>query len=122
MHHVATDEVIRRALRAQVCPTCRLRPEGSESLGPLAARLCEGTCTIFETIDELTAIAERFAGDPLASYERAINDGICQHCTAAPTAGDYCSERFHRTCPLTLEAANVLTIIEALLPTNLRVA
>lgn len=116
MQRVLADQVIRRALRARICPTCPHRPEGSESLGPLVARSCEGTCTIFVNLEALKKIARDCRGDPLASFERIIQEGICQHCVASPSAGDYCIERFNRTCPLSVYAGQVLSIIESLLP------
>jgi hypothetical protein len=116
MQRVLTEEVLRRELRARICPNCVRRPVGSASLGPDVARACEDVCTIFNNLERLKSIAERFAGDPLAGYERAIEDGICQTCTAVPTAGDYCADRFARTCPLSIYAADVLAVIESLLP------
>lgn len=114
MQHVDSFEVIRRALRARICPKCPQRPEGSDSLGPLEARSCEPACTIFGNIRPLRGMALQFAGDRLAGYEQAIRDCVCQHCQATPTAGDFCSERLTRTCPLSLFGREVLSIIETL--------
>lgn len=120
MQNVSTKRLIRRALRARVCTTCPIRPEGSESLGPTVTRKCEGTCTIFNNLEPLTAIAEQTAGDRLALFESAIRDSVCQTCKAAPSAGDYCSERLHCTCPLVLQAGHVLEVIESVLPARAR--
>jgi hypothetical protein len=59
-------------------------------------------------------MAVKFEGDRLADYERAIRDGICQYCEATPTAGDFCSERLARICPLSLFGREVLSVIETL--------
>ena len=122
MQNVGPDTEMRRALRAQVCTTCPMRPKGSEALGASIARTCETSCTIFENLDALKSIARQFQGDPLADYERAIRDSVCQHCTATPSAGDYCSDRLARTCPLSVQESNVLTVLESLLPELARVS
>src|SRR5262245_59142594 len=122
MQHVVTDEVIRRALRARICPTCPHRPDGSEAMDPLEARASEPACTIFANLEALKSIAAKGAGDIHAGFERAIKDGICQHCTATPTAGDWCYERFARSCPLSIFAADVVEIIESLLKPTARLA
>jgi len=116
MQHVLTNAVIRRALRARVCPTCPKRPEGSESLGPLVPRTCEGACTIFGNLKQLKLIARQLEDQPRGNYELAIRNQICQQCTAAPTAGDYCLEQFNRVCPLSTHAGVVLQTIESILP------
>jgi hypothetical protein len=110
-----TDEVLRRSLREGICPLCPMRPPGSENLGPLTARTCEPTCTIFTNLEPLKDIALGGAGDPLAAYERRIKEQICQKCMATPTAGDFCYEGFSRTCPLSIMAPTVLLVIEALI-------
>jgi hypothetical protein len=106
-----TDTVLRRALRAGVCPSCPFRPVGSESLGQVA-RSCEGTCTIFGNINTLVLVAMRSAEDPAASIEKLVRDIVCQHCDAVPSAGDYCSDRLSRTCPLSVQAAAVVATLE----------
>ena len=116
MQHVLTNEVMRRALRAKVCPSCPKRPVGSESFGPMVARACEGTCTVFGNLKTLKLIARQLEKEPGAGYEQAIRNQICQQCTAAPTAGDYCLEQFNRVCPLSTHAGVVLETIESLLP------
>jgi hypothetical protein len=115
MENTSTEQVLRYALRGQVCPICPLRPPGSESLGPTVARSCEVGCTIFTNLETLKGIAASSADNPLAGYERAIREQICQGCKAAPTAGDFCYEGFSRTCPLSVMAPNVLLVIESLL-------
>jgi hypothetical protein len=112
----ATDSVLRRALRAGICPTCPFRPQGSESMG-WVARSCEGTCTIFGNLNSLVLVAIGCAENPSAGFERLIRDQVCQQCNAVPTAGDYCSDRLSRTCPLSVQMADVLAALEPLVHT-----
>jgi hypothetical protein len=115
MEHVLTDQIVRQALRGEICTVCPLRPPGSESLGPEVARSCEIGCPIFTNLEPLKAIAAAGQENPLVAYERAIREQVCQKCTASVTAGDYCYEGFSRTCPLSIMAPNVLLVIESLL-------
>lgn len=112
MQTVTTDAVLRRALRAKVCPICRFRPAGSESLSANVQRDCEPQCAIFANVPTLASIAARTACDPLAGFEHAIEEEICQYCTLKETSGDYCAERLVRNCPLSCYAAQVLATIE----------
>jgi len=133
MQNVRPDAVIRRALRAQICPTCLQRPVGSESLPNTQARVCEGACTIFANLktlmriaaqqaraatagQKLTATDQRLEGGMVSHFERAVQDEVCQTCTASPTAGDYCHQRLNCSCPLVLYGGRALAIIESLLP------
>ena len=114
MQHLPQTELARRALRGAICPTCHQRPHQSESLPPTVARSCEPVCPLFRYIDRLTAIAEASAAGTAPDHERAIRDDICNKCCTVPTAGDYCSERFHGACPLSLFAGRAVAVLEAL--------
>ena len=120
MQHVPQIELARRALRGAVCPTCYQRPPHSESLPPTVARSCEPVCPLFRHIDQLVAIAEASAAGATHDYERAIRDDVCNKCCTVPTAGDYCSERFHGACPLSLFAGRAVAVLEALVEAEAR--
>lgn len=115
MQHADTHVLLERALRKRICTSCRFRPDGSEVLPPTVARSCEKNCPIFLYLRPLTIIARQQAGDPKAMFERAIADGICLDCTLSNSPGDYCAERFTRSCPLSCYAPQVLDTIEAVL-------
>jgi hypothetical protein len=113
MENTSTDQALRQSLRTEICPICPMRPPGSASLGPLIARSCEPGCPIFTNLEALKQIAAGGADNPLAAYERAIRQQVCQTCAASTTAGDFCYEGFSRTCPLSVMAPNVLLLIES---------
>src|SRR5262245_34006792 len=117
MQNHTTDRAIRRALRARVCPECLVRPVGSGSLDDQTPRKCEGTCAIFANLNALKSVAQRTANDSLLHFERAIREGVCQQCTATPSAGDFCAERLACTCPLAVQSAKVLEVLEGLMLT-----
>ena len=114
MQRVESEQVARHALRARICTKCPLRPGDDEALEATEPRSCEVGCTIFENLAPLRAMAMQFAGDRLAAYDQEIRECICQHCQATPTAGDFCSERFTRTCALSLLGREVLSVLETL--------
>lgn len=120
MQGLKDDVVARRALRARLCPTCRFRPAGSETLPPSVARACEPTCAIFVNLESLMRIADK--PDWSRDFERAITEQICQHCKLVESAGDYCADRFARTCPLSCYAPSVLEALEALAARHARAA
>lgn len=114
MTSVTPLELLQRAVRSKVCPTCSKRPVGSDNLPATQARSCEGECPVFVHLPRLARIAGELEGDPLAPFEQAVRDGVCSHCTLSPTAGDYCYRGLTRTCPLSCHAGKVLTAIEPL--------
>jgi hypothetical protein len=73
-------------------------------------RACESDCCIIRNLPRLFDLAANIGAS--GQYERAILD-ICRTCEASPTAGDFCTKRFTRTCPLSV---NGLEAIEALEP------
>jgi hypothetical protein len=77
---------------------------------------------VFKHIDRLVEIAEASAAGAAHHYERAIRDGICNKCCTAPTAGDYCSEGLHSTCPLSRFAGQAVAVLQALVEAEARVA
>ena len=117
MQNATTDLSIRRALRAQVCPSCPIRPVGSESLDDMTPRTCEYACTIFGNLEALKSVAQSTANDPLLHFDRAIREGVCQQCTATPSAGDFCADRLACTCPLAMQSAKVLEALEGVILT-----
>ena len=122
MQHLPQIELARRALRGTICPTCYQRPPHSESLPPTVARSCEPQCPVFKYIDRLLVIAEASAAGSARHYERAIRDDICNKCCTAPTAGDFCSEGLHSTCPLSRFAGQAVAVLQALVEAEARVA
>jgi len=120
MQHLPQIELARRALRGTICPTCYQRPHQSESLPPTVARSCEPVCPLFKHIDRLIAVAEASAAGTAHDYERAIRDDVCNKCCTVPTAGDYCGERFHAACPLSLFAGRAVAVLEALVEAETR--
>jgi hypothetical protein len=108
MQHLTLTQVMKRAVRATVCSQCYQRPIGSETLSPEEPRACEPTCTIFNNLARLKAIADR---DDLPPWENLIKDRICQKCEDSPSAGDYCAEGMTRTCPLSRYGGMVLEVL-----------
>lgn len=114
MKHAAPLEVAQAAIRSRVCPHCYQRPAGSEALGPTVPRACEGECTIFTNLPTLLRIAQGIHEPTISRYDRAIAGLICKRCDASPTAGDYCSERTIRECPLSRYSGDVVDVLERL--------
>ena len=114
MQHVSYDQLVRRAIRCQVCTHCHRRPKDSERLGPKEARVCEPTCAIFLHLPELNEIATRHLNEP-GAYEEGIRDAICPTCALSNSAGEFCADRMARTCPLAAYGKQVIELIEGLL-------
>jgi hypothetical protein len=115
MQHAKVLEVMRRALRSEICAHCSHRPSGSESLASTVSRTCEPLCPIFKNLPRLQSIARRVEGPAMAPYELAVLNRVCQHCDGSLTAGDYCQENLTRDCPLSRYMAQVMTVIERVL-------
>jgi hypothetical protein len=113
MQHQPTHDVLRRAIRARICPTCYQRPEGTDFDPPHVARDCEPLCPIFLNVRRLVEVAA-VCGSAPASFEQSVKDLVCARCTLAPSSGEYCSEYVARTCPLSRYARDVLELIDAL--------
>lgn len=114
MHH-ATLDVLQRAVRAKVCPDCYQRPMGSERLGPEVPRHCEPDCAVFVHLQQIEQILQNTRSASLAAYEKGIRDVICQKCHLSDSAGDYCSQWLTRTCPLSRQAAEIVSVLENVL-------
>ena len=71
MQRRPTDDVLKRAIRAKVCPVCYQRPAGSESLADDVPRACEPLCPIFQNVPRLLDVARAGADAPV-SYERSL--------------------------------------------------
>ena len=113
MQNVPPLELMKRAVRARVCPQCSQRPPGSESLGPHVPRSCEPECTIFVHLPAIRDIAAQTNRPSLGPYEHAVRELICQTCEASPTAGDFCDGRSTRSCPLSRYLGDVIETLEA---------
>ena len=111
MQRRPTDDVLKRAIRAKVCPVCYQRPPGSEVLAADVPRECEPLCPIFVNVPRLINVA-RVCADAPVSYEESLKELICARCTLAPSSGEYCSEFNARTCPLSRHARDVLHLID----------
>jgi hypothetical protein len=105
-------DVMRRALRADICVHCWKRPPGSESLKPAIPRSCELHCGIFKDLPRLQSIARQVKSPSLAPYQLAVLNRVCQKCDTSPTAGDYCHENLTRSCPLSRYLGEVMQVIE----------
>jgi hypothetical protein len=115
MQNLTSSSKIANALRAQICTICSSRPEGSERLNSRIPRSCQAKCTIFINLDKLIRICDRIDDQSLTPYERATQELVCdtcQRCPSAQPAGDYCSDRFGRTCPLSRYLGDVVSVIE----------
>ena len=113
MRHVPTLELVHRVTRAKACAQCYQRPAGSERWGPELTRPCEETCALFASLPALADIAEH--PNPAAgSYERALEEAVCESCQYGRSAGEYCSEQIARTCPLSRYAGHVIGALEQL--------
>ena len=112
MQRQTTDDVLRRAVRGRVCPTCYQRPKGSDFDPPHVARNCEPLCPIFLNLPRLVEVAAVCASARFA-FEQSVKDLICARCTLAPSSGEYCAEYMARTCPLSRYARDVLELIDA---------
>ena len=117
MQHHTTDDVLRRAVRGRVCPTCYQRPKGSDFDPPHVARNCEPLCPIFLNLPRLVEVAAVCAAAPIA-FEHSVKDLICARCTLAPSSGEYCAEYMARTCPLSRYARDVLELIDTVQATR----
>ena len=117
MERHTTDDVLRRAVRARVCPTCYQRPKGRDFDPPHVARTCEPLCPIFLNLPRLVEVAAVCASAPV-SFEQSVKDLICARCTLAPSSGEYCAEYMARTCPLSRYARDVLELVDAVQATR----
>jgi hypothetical protein len=66
-------------------------------------------------INALVLVAMKSAQNPSWGLERLVRDEVCQHCDAVPSAGDFCSDRLARTCPLSVQLADIVAVLESLL-------
>jgi len=68
---------------------------------------------LFASLPALAEIAEH--PNPAAgSYERAVEEAVCETCLYSRSAGEYCSEQIARTCPLSRYAGHVIGGLEQL--------
>lgn len=112
MQHLPTLEVMKRSVRAAVCPRCTQREPAGEWPHLEQPRPCEPTCTIFQNLPRLRLIVHRIHSDSMAPYEEAMREMICQSCHNNATAGDYCAPRTTRDCPLSRYADLVVDALE----------
>ena len=118
MQNKPTLEVMQRAMRAEICPNCHLRPPGSETLRPYQPRSCEPQCTIFGNLPMLKQIVDQYGDRAIGPYQRAMNELICMECDANPTSGDYCSDRTTQYCPLARYAGSVVSVLERVITSH----
>jgi hypothetical protein len=113
MKHSAILDSAQRAVRSMVCTQCYQRPHGSEALDAATPRPCEPACTIFRNLDRLALAV--FTGRSAGQFsDDVMRQHVCPECNGSPTAGDFCSERLARTCPLSRYSTQVVTILEQL--------
>ena len=118
MQHKPTLEVMQRAIRAEICPTCHLRPPGSETMRPSQPRNCEPQCTIFKSLPTLNQIVDQIDDETMIPYQHAMEELICLECDANPTSGDYCSDRTTQYCPLARYAGSVVSVLQRVITTH----
>jgi hypothetical protein len=111
-HHKNRFELAQLAIRARICTKCYQRPAGSEHMAATQVRSCEPTCTIFLGLPKL--VGETAHGPLDEAPDEAMRRHVCPTCHASASAGDYCSDRLHRTCPLSRYGSDVLQILEDL--------
>ena len=111
MKHLTMLDTAQRALRGVICKQCYQRPPGSESLDATIPRSCEPWCTIFANLPQLMEAVWKHKTEG-QSGDEAMGVFVCTQCHAAPTSGDFCSERLARTCPLSRYSDQVLAILE----------
>ena len=111
MKHLTMLDAAQRALRGVICTHCYQRPPKSETLDAATPRTCEPSCTIFTNLPQLMEVVWQHKTDGQGG-EEAMGSFVCPHCHAAPTSGDFCSERLARTCPLSRYGDQVLAILE----------
>jgi hypothetical protein len=113
MQHESIMGLARRALRLKVCQMCYQRWPGRLQ-NPLAPRACEPTCPIFASLPQLLIASvesprEMAADDVNRHY-------VCLTCqasaSAGDSAGDFCIDRFTRTCPLSRYGRDVLEVLQ----------
>ncbi len=112
MQHLPTLEVMKRGLRAEVCPQCSQREPAGGDWPFDEPRPCEPGCTIFLNLPRLRLIVHRIHSESLAPYEDAMRELICQSCQSHHTAGDFCAPRATRQCPLSRYASLVVDALE----------
>jgi hypothetical protein len=98
MKNIVVVDELQHVVRRNVCTTCRFRPEGSEKLGPDVMRACEGCCSIFRNLVKLYDVATTAKID--GNYDETIIDRICMTCENSPTAGEFCTRRATKVCPM----------------------
>src|SRR5688572_3536183 len=113
MKHLAMLEMTKRAVRSRICTQCYQRPHGSEKLEASVPRECEPQCTIFMNLSRIAAAVFARATEN-RSGDDVMRTLVCSECSACPSAGDFCSERLARTCPLSRYNSQLLTILEQL--------
>ena len=112
MKNICQVELMQRTVRVKVCSTCQLCPQGKQQLGPEVLRPCESSCCIMSNLLKLYDMAGNVGAS--SQYEDAILEQVCRTCEASPTAGDYCTRRFTRTCPLSVHGMEALGALEPL--------
>ena len=117
MQHDRVLEIMRRAVRTEICPECfRREPfvddQDSTTPSPHKSRCCEPTCSIMINLRKLKKLAERSIYDSKISLEDEILHRICEKCESDETSGDYCRERTSRQCPLSRYAFDVENLLE----------
>jgi hypothetical protein len=117
MRHPFELLMMKRLVRARICPKCEARPPGSERFNSTVPRPCEPACPLFVHLAQLGGLAAQTAlsDEPAPGrHERAIKEVICSACQLSPTSGEYCSEYMTRTCPLSIYGGEVIAALEDL--------
>lgn len=122
MRHENVLNVMRRAIRKEICPTCfRREPfvDGTNSTEarPTEARQCEAGCSIFINLPMLKRLSQKSIHDSTISLEDEILEKICARCESNETAGDYCRDRTSRSCPLSRYGFDVIEVLERVVGT-----
>jgi len=116
MRHLSPLAKAQHAIRQQVCSHCRFGPQGADRDDSHQWRLCEKHCPIFLNLPALRHVAGQIHVMDLGTYEHAVRDEVCQHCTLSDSAGDYCSAWMERQCPLSVYLNDVVSVLERVEP------
>jgi len=116
--HSTQLDVLKRALRATICPVCHERePEVWDDSADVA-RPCEPACPVFLNIAVLNSIVREASSTSLGRQGPTVVSEICCQRCQRPGAGESCHAYYNLTCPLSRHAGRPVAILEAIAAQN----